>query len=871
MNRCRWRTALTAALLLSSSACALPRATPPPERVLPRPLSGEDDLDDRRRAWIEQLHRAAPGVDWRQVERENRRDDRARRAAIAKQEAFATSGTTAAAGAWLQRGANDVTGRTWVTAVSGDGITLLVGSGDGAGGGLSSGTPGTKSWRQRGTLIGSGVQQIVAMPGSPETWVAGTNGSSEILVSTDQGASWQSPTGLPDPPCGYLVTRLLREPGASRTVYVLLTAPGCETTSTFTLLRSDDAGLSFVSLLTGTYSAAPDLWMSRVAAGPLYLLTDAGLEASLNQGGSFTLVGTLPGAAGTTLRLAGSEGGAPALYAFVTNGGETAVYASADAGRTWQAKTTVTDFFSPNGAVTASISNPSVVMLGGVDAYRSTDGGATFDLVNDWPAYLNDPVTKLHADVRGLDSSIYQGQEVLFADTDGGTFLSTDLGATFQNITEIGMLNAEYYSTLTAGNDPNLVAAGAQDQGLQQSTPAQAVGMGFQQLISGDYGHLSSTRGEPTLFYAVYPGFVLVVDQGSPVDSEDFPTARNRSWMPNILADPADANAVYLTGDPLYRLYEDSAGWHWTALPQNFSGGTSDYLTAFAISPVNSSYWYAASSQGRLWYSHNQGATWTESSSTGPAAHYFYGTALLPSTTSATTCFVGGSGYSGPAVYKTTNGGVTWQEMANGLPNTVVLGLAFDSPVNQNLYAAAEAGAYMFDQASSTWKSIIAGKAPLQGYWSVEGVPALSAVRFGTYGQGIWDYSLVPLPGLSFYTLAPCRVIDTRGATGSLGGPALQPAGTRIFTIAGICGLPSTARAVAANVTIVGAGAAGFLTFGPSDQNTPGTSTLSYVPGATLANNAIVDFSADGLAGFLVYNGSAASVHFILDVSGYFQ
>ncbi|MDP9120055.1 MAG: hypothetical protein M3O15_01610 [Acidobacteriota bacterium] len=101
---------------------------------------------------------------------------------------------------------------------------------------------------------------------------------------------------------------------------------------------------------------------------------------------------------------------------------------------------------------------------------------------------------------------------------------------------------------------------------------------------------------------------------------------------------------------------------------------------------------------------------------------------------------MGGSGYSGPAVYKTTDGGVTWQEMGEGLPSTLVLGLAFDDPVRQNLYAAADAGAFVFDPVAATWKSIVTQNAPLQAYWSVEGVPSLPAVRFGTYGKGIWDY-----------------------------------------------------------------------------------------------------------------------------------
>jgi hypothetical protein len=478
--------------------------------------------------------------------------------------------------------------------------------------------------------------------------------------------------------------------------------------------------------------------------------------------------------------------------------------------------------------------------------------------------------------VRGLDCFLYQGTETFFADTDGGTFMSTDLGATFNNITQFGMLNGEYYSTLTSRNDPNLIAAGSQDQGLQQSAPAPLAAMSFDLLISGDYGHLTSTAGDHNMLYAAYPGssgFVAVLDHESAphrVTGADYPAARNRSWMPFILADPANANAVYLTGDPLFRANLDGSGWHWTAMSQDFSAGAGDYLTALAISPVNPSYWYAASSQGRLWYSHNRGATWTLSASQGPAAHFFYGTTLLPSPTTATTCYVGGSGYSGPAVYGTTDGGVSWQAMAAGLPSTLVLTLAFDDPTKQNLYAAADAGAFVFDPPSATWKSIVKENAPIQAYWSVESVPGLPAMRFGTYGKGIWDYLPQP-PSLNFYTLAPCRVIDTRGNPGSLAGPALQPGTERLFAMKGVCGLPATAQAISVNVTVTGAAAGGFLNLGASDRTLPVTSTINYSAGVVRANNAIIGLSTDGSGGIAAFNGSTGPVQLILDVNGYFQ
>jgi hypothetical protein len=68
------------------------------------------------------------------------------------------------------------------------------------------------------------------------------------------------------------------------------------------------------------------------------------------------------------------------------------------------------------------------------------------------------------------------------------------------------MINGEYYSTLTSKNDPNLIAAGSQDQDFQQSAPAQLAATDFNQLISGDYGHLTSTAGDHNMLYAAYPG-----------------------------------------------------------------------------------------------------------------------------------------------------------------------------------------------------------------------------------------------------------------------------------------------------------------------------------------------------------------------------
>jgi hypothetical protein len=310
------------------------------------------------------------------------------------------------------------------------------------------------------------------------------------------------------------------------------------------------------------------------------------------------------------------------------------------------------------------------------------------------------------------------------------------------NISLQGLGVSQYYSLLTSSSDPYLIAAGAQDQGYQQSDPAQGSPyLNFTQLISGDYGHLTSTTRAHDYVYSVYPGFVLLqVNEAAPQNlyQLDFPPSGTWGWMPFILADPLDPDVFYFCADHLWK-YERISGVNYaqTMLPQNF--GT-NYLTALAIAKSDYSRWYVANSQGRLWSSTDAGATWTQSASNGPASHYFYGTALLVSPTNPLIAYVGGAGYSGPAVYKTVDGGVTWTPMSTGLPNTLVFGLTFDNDVDQNLFASAEAGPYRYDAGTATWSSILGTEAPLTNYWCLESVPELSVIRYGTYGRGIWDY-----------------------------------------------------------------------------------------------------------------------------------
>jgi Tol biopolymer transport system component len=134
----------------------------------------------------------------------------------------------------------------------------------------------------------------------------------------------------------------------------------------------------------------------------------------------------------------------------------------------------------------------------------------------------------------------------------------------------------------------------------------------------------------------------------------------------------------------------------------------------------------------------------------------------------------------------------------------------------------------------------------------------------------VFAYTAGAAPASDFYTVAPCRAVDTRS------GSPLSSGTAGLATLHGVCGVPATATAVAVNITVVGATGLGNLRAYPGDVPPPAASSINFQAGVTRANNAMLPLSDDG-AGTLgllatVSGGSGGgTVHVIVDVVGYFQ
>jgi hypothetical protein len=140
---------------------------------------------------------------------------------------------------------------------------------------------------------------------------------------------------------------------------------------------------------------------------------------------------------------------------------------------------------------------------------------------------------------------------------------------------------------------------------------------------------------------------------------------------------------------------------------------------------------------------------------------------------------------------------------------------------------------------------------------------AASILTFGStiaLADGPFDY----------FALTPCRVVDTRNAVGTNGGPFMT-AGRRDFAVRGNCGVPTSAKAVTLNITVTGASMDSHLTLFPSNVTMPTASTINFTSAdSALANGAIVGLSNVAAQDLAVFNAQG-NVHVIIDVTGYFE
>ena len=730
------------------------------ERKFPQPKgtivvydsTSEEERHEQKSAWLKGMKKAAPGVDPNRIDHEYR-FERQRRLAYRSSVDSLAGGKVR--GEFEERGCNFNSGR--IMAVEWDTINdvMFVQT---AGGIMFSGPEDGSNWQpvnEQFRMADALFVRFVDHNGS-QRLLSGTGGS-YFYYSDDLGITWDTAVGL-DPNAWNRSFRdvvLLND--SAKTLYALTT----EWTGGWKqrLHRSTDHGSSFQLMYTFTESGGGahsrlDLWAHRYEEATYLVYRDSIFELS-DSTRSFR--GKISGTSGLgTMLLTGTS--APAsgneiLYVY----SDQDIYRSDDNGVTWTLKGNVGENPFRRTSFECSLSDPDALFFGAVECWRSWNGGANFNKVNNWFDYYDFEANKLHADIPNIQSFYDDhGNEVLFISTDASFYSSTNKGLTVQNRGMAGLNVSRLYDHYTDETDPGIIHVGTQDQGYQRILQNNGGILSFEQEISGDYGWLVSSDDGYSVWMN-YPGFAMHVTEAGfanmSTTSWDFGGA-NSLWIPPLMADPIDGYTAYVAGNLnsgsgsyMIQLVHTGGSIVPSQMPFNFNQGGAGQITAMAYSPIDPNHWYVLTENGRIYHSDDSGTSWTSHTiSNAPGTHYFYGMYIYPSPNSLGTVYIGGSGYSNPPIYKLESHGATATALNNGLPPTLVHGLAGD-PTDSLLFAATEVGPFVYVAGDDQWYDLALMGMPDVNCWSVEYIDALDVVRFGTHARGLWDLNL-ETPGI---------------------------------------------------------------------------------------------------------------------------
>ncbi|NRB47363.1 MAG: T9SS type A sorting domain-containing protein [Saprospiraceae bacterium] len=740
---------------------------------MPAPTNGhtlvkegeEGSNADKRNQWLLDMHRAAPEDNWLQEEYLNQ-------IAQAQQSSLdwrsgcdvVTLAGDKLRGEWQERGSQNQAGSVIDTEYDPvtDEIWLIS-----AGGTLWKGKSDGSRWEvvNQEHVFSEGALHFVTNR-AERRLVALIN--KEIHYSDDQGQSWNRANGIPnrDDYWGGAENVVVLE-GLAPIIFFIGKRSYWDNIS---LYRSTDAGVSFQKLRTFETHLPEAVHLNHPHHSESVFLVDNSegepkYSEYTSSSGNFTLLETGESFSFGDQRVnldGWAQGDSLRLYSFGENeGGDLGVFLSTDRAQSWSYQGPLPKEPWAVGMY-VSPENPEVLMMGEVECYRSVNAGKTWSRINRWGDYYSDVEHKLHADImyfaeyRKADDTPF-----LLVSNHGGLSISYDYYETQQNIGLSGLNVSQYYSVVTDPLDPNFVYAGSQDQGFQRSPSfedAEAGSEYFDQIISGDYGHLTFSKGGQSL-WVVYPeGWITQYakpqEQGYNASYQLPEGQRSGLWMPPLMASPnPEEDAIYMAGGSL----ENDEGSYLiklTAEGTRIEAETGDFnfrlesgdgeISALATAPSNPDHWYVATNNGRFFFSKDAGETWEQSLNFIVQGQFFYGQAIHVSQLNENVVYLGGSGYSNSAVFVSKDGGENFVALNQGLPNTLVLGLAAD-PAEQFLFAATEAGPYVYIQEEERWYPIRANCAPNHTYWSVEYIPSLGTARFGTYGRGIWDFTLDPM------------------------------------------------------------------------------------------------------------------------------
>jgi photosystem II stability/assembly factor-like uncharacterized protein len=593
-----------------------------------------------------------------------------------------------------------------------------------------------------------------------------------IYKSTDAGKTWQH-LGLRD---GQQITSILIDPQDPNRVFVAVLGHPYGPNSERGVFRSTDGGATWQKILfkdddTGAADLAfdpknpqiiyTDLWSSRrppwTTGNPLEGHT-GGLFKSTDGGETWhPLTKGLPTNAQGLGRI--GFGIAPSspnrIYALVDAAPEVGgLYRSDDAGESWQRvnhEERIWGRGSDFAWVRVSPENPDILYICNTSTYRSTDGGTSFTAIKGAPGGDDYHTVWINP----------ENPKIILLAADQGATISVNGGATWSSW--YNQPTAQFYHVITDNQFPYWVYGGQQESGSAGTASRSDWGAitfrDWHPVGTEEYGYVAPDPLHPNLIYGgKVTRFDMITGQTQDVSPVLLRTGKYRfNRTAPLIFSPAAPHTLYLGSNVLFKTTDAGHSWQVISpdltredpgVPPNLTSMTADdpahgshrgVIYSLAPSPLDANLIWAGTDDGLIWLTRDGGQNWREVSPPGLTA--WSKIAQLDASH-----FDPNGVYAAvnrfrlddlrPYIYRTHDGGQTWEKITTGLPDDAPVNVVREDPVRQGLlFAGTERASYVSFNDGDSWQSL---QLNLPATSMRDLVIHSDDIVVGTHGRSFW-------------------------------------------------------------------------------------------------------------------------------------
>jgi len=566
-----------------------------------------------------------------------------------------------------------------------------------------------------------------------------------VWKSTDHGVTWNllvNTTGFTN------VSKVLCD--AAGNVYVAtIGANGVQ--------RSNDGGVNWTNITpTGLTNYVTEMRIS--STGRLHIVCgyrNNGISGyrftdtpSTVAAGTWTSpTTTFPTAYNSELAVAGTT-----LYALPSNASDLTptIYKSTDGGDNWATTTT-----SPSGgaaeptinagqgwfdlAIGVDPNNPNIVIAGGLNFYRSEDGGVTWGQITRW---VGTTFNYVHADHHTV---VWNGTQVLTA-TDGGIFYSSDNGASFTD-RNVGLRLKQFYSCAIHPTTTNYFLAGAQDNGTHQLTNTGLGGSTEVQGGDGGFTHIDEDEPQYQFTSTTSGNYRRSMNGGVSWSSVSNPLSAQGQFINPTEYDDVN-NRMYTSASAgTYIRWDDPQSGN-TFTSVSIATATPNTVRSIKVSPYTNNRVYFGTAGGAVVKVDNADqATATATNITDATMPQVNGNVVscVNVGTSDNSLIASYSNYGIAHVWISLNGGSAWVNINGNLPDIPVRWAMFYPENNDKAIIATEMGIYETDDingASTVW--VQNATFPTVRTNMLQYRPKDNTLLAATHGRGLWTTTITP-------------------------------------------------------------------------------------------------------------------------------